>query len=64
MAGAICAVIRSDIGRLTSVPVSYKKPLTKDITHIFEWHARMTEMMFRGLCDDRGLGKVLGEMVL
>ena len=37
-----------------------KKPITKNMTHSVEWHARMTEIMFRGFCEDRGLGQLLG----
>ena len=30
------------------------------MTHPRAWHARMTEVMFRGFCEDRGLGQLVG----
>ena len=53
-------VIRQHLGRLTKVCPMEKKPISKDMTHSVEWHARMTEVMFRRFCEDRGLGQLVG----
>ena len=54
-------VIRKHIGRGTKVKDWAKKQITKDKQYSVQWHARMTEIMFRGFCEDRGLGQLLGE---
>lgn len=55
--------ILTHLGRLSKQPGRAKKPLSPDTTQSVAWHAKIAEGMFRGWCQDRDLGDLLGVCV-
>ena len=54
-------ILRNEIGRLVAKKSWQKKMLEPDVSKSVEWHARVTEGMFRQWCADRGLTALLGD---